>query len=75
MELKASTTLTAGYMSGKPISMKWKEGAPAPMIHEDHMAVRLNGLVYVGGGCEMHYTKSYRIDVYNVAESPCTNDT
>ena len=56
-------------MSGKPISMKWKEGAPAPMIHEDHMAVRLNGLVYVGGGCETHYTKSYRIDVYNVAEN------
>ena len=39
------------------------------MIHEDHMAVWLNGLVFVGGGCETHYTKSYRIDVYNVAEN------
>ena len=53
----------------KPISITWKEGASAPRIHEDHTAVWLNGLVYVGGGCESHYTKSYKIDAYNVAEN------
>ena len=59
----------ASHTFGKPISITWKEGAPAPRIHEDHTVIWLNGLVYVGGGCETHYTKSYRIDVYSVAEN------
>ena len=34
------------------MNIKWEEGATAPVGRIDHTAVWLNGLVYVGGGCE-----------------------
>ena len=58
--LKESTT--SGDPFSEPVNIKWNEGAPAPEKHNSHIAVWLNGLVYVGGGNGKH---SYTIDSYN----------
>ena len=47
------------------MSIKWEEGAPAPVGHYDHAAVWLNGLVYVGGGHTTDMLASYAIDCYD----------
>ena len=48
------------------MNIKWEEGAPAPVGHERHTTVWLNGLVYVGGGYD-HETRaaSYIINCYD----------
>ena len=58
--LKESTT--SGDPFSEQVNIKWKEGAPSPEKHNSHIAVWLNGLVYVGGGNGKH---SYTIDSYN----------
>ena len=47
------------------MNIKWEEGAPAPVRHYGHTAVWLNGLVYVGGGCETGRKVSYIINCYD----------
>ena len=44
------------------MNIKWEEGAPAPVGRDSHIAVWLNGLVYVGGGFGTNYKM---IDCYN----------
>jgi len=62
MVLKESTT-PVNLFNG-PMSIKWKEGAPAPVDHARHTAVQLNGLVYMGGGNET-VQRSYTINCYD----------
>ena len=47
------------------MNIKWEEGAPAPVSRHGHTAVWLNGLVYVGGGCDIVYQSSYIINCYD----------
>ena len=47
------------------MNIKWEEGAPVPVDRHYHTAVWLNGLVYVGGGCETGYDPSYIINCYD----------
>ena len=47
------------------MNIKWEEGAPAPVCRDGHIAVWLNGLVYVGGGIETGRNKSYIINCYD----------
>ena len=47
------------------MNIKWENGAPAPVGRVDHTAVWLNGLVYVGGGYEPKWVRSYTINCYN----------
>ena len=48
-----------------PVSIKWREGAPAPVDCACHTAVWLNGLVYVGGGWQTSVKQSYTINCYD----------
>ena len=64
MVLKESTT--PGDLFSGPVNIKWEEGAPAPVGHAYHIAVWLNGLVYVGGGYETGWkASSYIINCYD----------
>ena len=47
------------------MNIKWEERAPAPMGCYGHVAVWLNGLVYVGGGYETGWEPSYTICCYD----------
>ena len=51
-------------------TVKWEELAPLPVGRNGHIAVLLDGNVYVGGGNEGNsiddYQGSYRLDVYNL---------
>ena len=50
----------------RPVNIKWKEGASAPVNGFGHTAVWLNGLVYVGGGFpEISSMGSYIVNCYN----------
>ena len=44
---------------------KWEEGAPAPVGCYGHIAIWLNGLVYVRGGWETVYQSSCIINCYD----------
>ena len=48
------------------MSIKWEEGAPAPLGFSSHTVVWLNGLVYVGGGWEGKVGVSYGSLSYNI---------
>ena len=45
-------------MFSGPLNIEWKQGAPASVGCYGHTLVRLNGLVYVGGG--------YEIGIFNI---------
>ena len=47
------------------MNIKWEEGAPAPVGCAGHIAVWLNGVVYVGGGIETGGKSSYTINCYD----------
>ena len=47
------------------VTIKWEEGARAPVSRYRHRAVWLNGVVYVGGGFEEGLKESFRIDCYD----------
>ena len=49
--LRKESTTPGDPFSG-PVIIKWKEGTPAPVRCYDHIAVWLNGQVYVAGGSE-----------------------
>ena len=48
------------------MNIKWEEGAPAPIGSFRHTAVWLNELVYVGGGVESRYNRSFTINCYDL---------
>ena len=62
MLLKES--ITPGDLFDGPMDIKWEEGAPAPVGRYRHIAVWLDGLVYVGGGVETG-GPSYIINCYD----------
>ena len=47
------------------MNIKWEEGAPAPVGCVGHIAVWLNGIMYVGGGLETGWKDSYIINCYD----------
>jgi len=49
-----------------PMSIKWKQGPHSPVGRVGHSVVKLNDLLYVGGGAETGMRPSYRIDTYNM---------
>ena len=57
-------TLLGDLLSG-PVNMKCEERAPAPESCYWHIAVLLNGLIYVGGGREGGGYASYTINCYD----------
>ena len=61
--MKESTT--PGELFSGPVSIKWEEGAPAPVSCCRQTAVWLNGVVYVGGGLEVGRKDSYTISCYD----------
>ena len=61
--MKESTT--PGNLFNEPVIIKWEEGASAPVGRIGHIAVWLNGLVYVGRGWETGGPASYTIDCYD----------
>ena len=48
------------------MSIKWKQGPSSPVGRVGHTVVKLNELLYVGGGAETGMRPSYRIDTYNI---------
>ena len=60
--MKESTT--PGDLFSGPVNIKWEEGAPAPVSCGHHIAVWLNGMVYVGGGIEPEGS-SFNINCYD----------
>ena len=70
------STSAAGDLFSGPVTIKWEEGAPAPVGRFYHTALWLNGLVYVGGGIETKFNASFTIDCYNpVNDSWCSINT
>ena len=47
------------------MNIKWREGAPALVGHSGHIAVWLNGIVYVGGGIATGLNASYTVNCYD----------
>lgn len=55
--MKESPDLFSGLQN-----IKWQDGSLVPAIHEAHIAVLHDGMVYIGGG-------NYRIDIHNPANN------
>ena len=64
-QLSLKKSITDGNLFSGPLTINWEERVPIPVYCTDHLAVWLNGLVYVGGGFETRMTASHRIDVYD----------
>ncbi|XP_065903064.1 influenza virus NS1A-binding protein homolog isoform X2 [Dysidea avara] len=62
--IQQSKFTTPNLFAG-PVTIKWKEGPPAPSSRMIHSAVMFNGSIYVGGGITEKEQATYCVDIYH----------
>ncbi|XP_065913992.1 uncharacterized protein [Dysidea avara] len=67
-QLAFKRSLKPDLFSG-PVTIKWEQGASAPVRIGYHNTVLYKGKIYIGGGNEPGSKPSHRIDVYHPTEN------